>query len=637
MREVRMPILGKRRRLRLLATAIVACILSTTGLGIPVSRAAADEPVSATINVTGRGWGHGRGLGQWGAFGYATGRSGGPWDYRAILAHFYGETEIGSIGNPLAAVDLLGQRAQALVVEQTQGVTVAGLPGTSVAVRATLRDDGRFDVERGTACADGTWGEPTIVDGPIRLSPVSTTGDADDALGLCRADGSRAGYRGDLVALGRTFDKDAAGGTARTVNLLTLDDLLRSVVPRQVPAAWAGVDGGRGLQAILAQVVAARGFAASGDGRWGDLHTGLGAAFTTCDSAACQPYVGVQAEDSIIDDAVGRTSGEVRKREGTVVRTEFSASSGGWTAGGAFPAVSDVGDGVRDNPHHLWTATIQRSDLEAHYKVGTLEAVQILERNGFGSDGGRVLRMRLVGSDASVELTGIRFRDDFGLRSSWFTLKGAPPRPAVVPRSTSLACPVGSVPASSYIDVRAADVHRFAVDCATWWTVAKGDRQGRFRPREGVTRGQLASMAARVLERAGATAPRHVRDAFADDDGTEHEADINALASFAVMSGFTSKRFEPQWPVTRAQVAAVLGRAVQHLGIALRGDAADAFADDVASPYEPSINGLADLGILTGASAGFLHPDDGQRRDQLASLLVRTIDLLVERGAASRP
>lgn len=632
-----MPILGKRRPVRLLATAVVALVVAAASgvVGAPVARA--DEHVSSTINVTGRGWGHGRGLGQWGAFGYATGRAGGPWDYRTILGHFYGETEVGDIGNPLVAVDLLGQQGQPLVVEQAEGVTVDGLRGSSKAVRATLRDDGRFDVERGTACVDGTWGEATMVDGPIRLSRVSTTGNAADALQLCRANGSRTSYRGELVALGRPFDKGAVAGAALTVNLVAMDDLLRSLVPRQVPAAWGGIDGGRGLQAILAQAVAARGFAASGDSRWGDLHSGLGAAFTTCDSAACQTYAGVQAEDPVTDDAVVRTSGEVRQRGGVVVRTEFSASSGGWTAGGVFPAVNDVGDGVRDNPHHLWTTTIQRTDLESQYRVGTLEAIQILARNGLGSDGGRVLRVRLVGSAATVDLTGTRFRDDFGLRSTWFTLQGAPPRPAVVPRSTANACPAGAVPAAAYTDVAPSNVHRFAVDCTTWWAVARGDTQGRFRPRDGVTRGQLASFLVRVLEHAGATAPSQPSDAFVDDDGTEHEADINALASFAVVNGFTSERFAPQWPVSRAQVAAVLSRALQRLGISMRADAVDAFADDTGSPYEPSVNALADLGILTGVSAGYLRPDEGLRRGQLAALLARTIDLLVERGAASHP
>ena len=85
-------------------------LLAGTALAPPAS--AQDEPVSETITVTGRGWGHGRGLGQWGAFGYATGRSGGPWDYRTILDHFYGDTEIGDVTNPLAAVTLLGPARQ---------------------------------------------------------------------------------------------------------------------------------------------------------------------------------------------------------------------------------------------------------------------------------------------------------------------------------------------------------------------------------------------------------------------------------------------------------------------------------------------------------------------------------------------
>src|SRR3546814_16399028 len=101
------------------------CVIAAAPAG------AQDEPISETITVTGRGWGHGRGLGQWGAFGYATGRSGGPWSYRTILDHYYRDTDLSSIANPLAAVTLLEQRGRPLMVEPAAGVTIHGLDDPS--------------------------------------------------------------------------------------------------------------------------------------------------------------------------------------------------------------------------------------------------------------------------------------------------------------------------------------------------------------------------------------------------------------------------------------------------------------------------------------------------------------------------
>ena len=45
------------------------------------------------IELTGRGWGHGRGLGQYGAYGYAQ----QGWTSTQILDHFYGGTTSGQV------------------------------------------------------------------------------------------------------------------------------------------------------------------------------------------------------------------------------------------------------------------------------------------------------------------------------------------------------------------------------------------------------------------------------------------------------------------------------------------------------------------------------------------------------------
>jgi SpoIID/LytB domain protein len=623
---------AQRHRTRLAVTVLVAVIASV----ITLSPASAQEPESSTVVVTGHGWGHGRGLGLWGAFGYATGRSGGPWSYRTILDHFYGDTVPGHIENPLAAVNLLGQRGLPLAVERAAGVTVDGLEGTSVAVRVTLRDDGRFDVERASSCTSAVWSVPTPVNGPVRLRAAGTTGTASDVLGLCTADGAKIGYRGELVAFSQTFD-GADVGLAQTVNLVRLDDMLRSVVPLQIPAAWAAVDGGRGLQAVLAQVVAARGFAAVGDPRWHDLHSGLGAQFTTCDSSACQRYDGVAAEDPVTNAAVAQTTGEVRVRAGALVRTEFSASSGGWTAGGEFPPVRDVGDAVGDNPYHSWSTTIDGARIEARYELGNLLAIGVVERNGLGADGGRVLLLRMVGTTKTVEVTGASFRVAFGLRSDWFTVTGIPPRPPVEPRDIDDACPPATVPAAGFVDVVAASVHRPPIDCTTWWGVTNGATATTYRPGVSVTRAQQAALLARLLEQAGGRLPRDAPNAFEDDDDNVHEEAINALAALGVVRGTTGDLFQPGAPVTRGQTATLIARVLGELRVRLSAEPPDAFADDSGSIHEPAINASAAEGIVTGVAAGFLQPRLPTRRDQMASLLARTLDLVVERTNARLP
>src|SRR6478672_12630587 len=72
-----------------------ASLLAGTGGG-PASTTAATaavttSPASSVVVVSGRGWGHGLGLSQWGAYGYA--RHG--WTYDRILAHYYTGTTLG--------------------------------------------------------------------------------------------------------------------------------------------------------------------------------------------------------------------------------------------------------------------------------------------------------------------------------------------------------------------------------------------------------------------------------------------------------------------------------------------------------------------------------------------------------------
>ena len=50
-------------------------------------------------SISGQGWGHGIGMGQWGALGYAIGQDNGDgnWTYQQIVNHYYGPATLGSL------------------------------------------------------------------------------------------------------------------------------------------------------------------------------------------------------------------------------------------------------------------------------------------------------------------------------------------------------------------------------------------------------------------------------------------------------------------------------------------------------------------------------------------------------------
>ncbi len=626
------------RRLLRLAAAVAAVASSVSSLAVP--SAAAQEPAGdeqestdvqaaampSTLEVGGHGWGHGRGMGQYGSLGYATGWSGGPWDHATILDHFYGGTTAGHIGNPLMAVVLRSRTDQAMVVYRAAGLQVRGQADTPPAVRVTRRADGKYDLQTSTACG-GPWSTPArVLDGPVRVIAVPDTGTT--ALRLCNGDGSAIAYH-------HTTELVASGN--QTVNLVPMEEMLRGIVPRESPASWGDSADGLGMAALRSQAVAARSYAAAGDTRWGDHHSALGGDATTCDDIFCQVYGGIaQISPSgavttrthpNTDRAIAETANEVRKTSsGAVARTEFSSSTGGWTAGGTFPAVVDHGDAVSANPNHSWVTSLPRSAIEAKYGLGTLTDVQILQRNGLGAQGGRVVEIRLVGTNGEEELTGNQFRSAFGLKSDWFTVTV----PAVPPRSIDTACPQGSVPSGAFTDVAADNVHRRAIDCVAWRQIAQGTGDGRFAPTATVTRGQMATFAARLVTAAGGSLPASPPDAFSDDDGSEHEHAINQMAAVGVVQGTAAGSYAPQRDVDRGQLASMLARALEHLGVTLPSSATNAFTDDDGSTHEPRIDQLAAEGVVTGIAAGSYQPLASTRRDQMASMLARALDLALD-------
>ena len=389
---------------------VVAAAASFVGPGAPAPAAAYP---AATVDMVGHGFGHGRGMGQYGALGYAL--AGAP--YTTILDHFYGGTRMGAVPDGPIGVRILRLDGQETVAIQERGAaTTSTHPGQQFgAVRTRLLGTNLFEVSTGPGCL-GPW---TVLapaaPGPVTLASALPQGDDRSAmLQLCEPGGTRW-YRGDFSVL------DSGG--ARTVNRLPMESYLRGVVPRESPSAWGTLEGGRGMHALRAQAVAARSYATV-ENRYPFAKT--------CDTTACQVYGGFAVQDAAgfrdqeaatTSAAVAETAGQVRvfTANGAVALTEFSSSTGGYSAGGAFPAVVDDGDATPSNPNHDWTARVPVADIQVAYPaIGTLQSVDVTRRNGLGDLGGRVLELVLRGDRGSQVLTGADFRRFTGVRSDWF-------------------------------------------------------------------------------------------------------------------------------------------------------------------------------------------------------------------------
>jgi SpoIID/LytB domain protein len=391
----------KRRTLIAVAAVAAACFV-----GIPLHDSADAAPGDVTI--TGHGYGHGRGLSQWGAYGYATG-----WGMTSdqILAHYYGNTVPGDIGNPEVSVRITTLDGVAPRVSSGQNVYAGGYwiePGRTAQISRNA--DGTFALTTWYGCTGAFAGGATITDPTLRVQ----NDPGDDITKMLTVCSTNRTYRGALVL--------AWDGAMHTVNHLPMQDYLRGVVPRESPASWGDANYGAGMQALKAQAVAARSYAQA------ESRTSYA---KTCDTTSCQVYGGAgvngaRIEDARTDSAVASTLGQVRMLNGAVARTEFTSSSGGYTApGGIFPAVDDPGDNV--SPYYNWSTTLGGQQVGQAFGVGTLLSINVLSRNGLGADGGRVTKVRVTGTGRSVDVTGDAFRSALGLRSDWFSIKGIEP------------------------------------------------------------------------------------------------------------------------------------------------------------------------------------------------------------------
>jgi SpoIID/LytB domain protein len=427
------------RRIAIAASVVVAGLVGA--IALPAGNASAYP--SPDVSLVGHGWGHGMGMGQWGALGYSLDGL----TYQQILTHYYGQLAAGgttTIGTLSGSADATYIRVamtelddEAPIVTSNSAFTVNGVNfAAHDAARLTPATSANtsWNVGLGTSgCSSTSW-TPTAAQGvqnptawPSVGEPFPSDGNlANEVVELCIG-GTAEGLRGHIVA---TTNSDHQ---LRTMSVLPLEQYVADVTPAESPAYWgtlgnAGAQGEpQGFQSLEAQAVAARSYVMSELG-------GYGGYADTCD-LDCQTYLGIRYETATTSLADRDTTGVVVLMPGgAVATTQYSSSTGGWTVASTFAAVPDLGDSVcvtnACNTHHTWNASVPVSAIESVFpSIGTLESVQVTRRDGNGDFGGRVLEMSLSGTEGTDTMTGSTFATDFasyGVQSYWFDVTSQP-------------------------------------------------------------------------------------------------------------------------------------------------------------------------------------------------------------------
>ena len=169
---------------------------------------------------------------------------------------------------------------------------------------------------------------------------------------------------------------------------------------------------------------------------------------------------------------------------------------------------------------------------------------------------------------------------------------------------------------NNYFDDLGNSTFRDDVEWLAAERITGGCGAGRYCPTRDVRRDEMAAFLARALGLTG-EAP----DAFTDDEGNTHEANIDRIAAEGITGGCGGTNYCPAASVKRDQMASFLARALE-----LTGSAPNAFSDDTGNTHEANIDRIAQAGITGGCGGGKYCPSADVTRGQMAAFLRRAFE-----------
>ncbi|HXR31424.1 MAG TPA: SpoIID/LytB domain-containing protein [Solirubrobacterales bacterium] len=338
--------------------------------------------------VKGHGFGHGVGMSQYGAYGYAKHGK----DYRFILGHYYAGTTIGRVS---------GARVVRVLLDISRG-DVEFSAATSACGRT-------LDPERGY--------EAHRVGSSVKLRttegiPLVSCGRKLRAAGAGRVEIAGAGaFRGALEVVPTASD----AGSLNVINAVAIEQYVKGVIGNESPPSWPQA-------ALRAQAVAARSFALS-------VNVG-GNGFGLYDDTRSQVYKGIASETESTNAAALATKGEVVMYGGEIAETYFSACSGGHTEsvqnvfyGPAVPYLVGVPDPYDYYcPLHAWTLRFSGAEISAKlggYLDGMLQRVAITKRGASP----RIVAAKLYGSGGVATVSGEQLASALGAYDRWMIFR----------------------------------------------------------------------------------------------------------------------------------------------------------------------------------------------------------------------
>ena len=604
---------------------LLACVAI---FGLAVHVAAQDEK---TFTFEGSGWGHGVGMGQWGAYGQALedpSRRG-----EDIAAYYYTGSSPRSLSDLDLPNDLLTTLENQLWINIASQITLLEFTAVGGPLELCLADDGEGPCPKPEQPQAGErWEFRRIGVGDCAFfhggEMQGTAGDCRAAITWPEADGVRLRYGEDRrkPCVVRDWECEYRHGAIKlrddpvevgfhVVLTIGLEDYVRGIA--EIFPHWKA-PGVNEAQAVAARTYAAFKFLAQEvNERPADPDRDPGISASRRDSCWChlydntrdQVYAGWWRESGPDQaawvDAVAETEGRVltyfgdgweRFTKGGIIQAFFSTSSGGITNSnryGFFTEWDRRATSVSQWPYLVPVEDPWDQDPDLDNPVGswrtTISASRIADRLGWDE----VTDARLVSNPTRTSVSRVRFDGRDGGAEVSTTVAGAWLRYGLGLRSSI---------------VRAIDDEQAPPSEGPDTPDGSTDGEGQAPDRSEIPFDELPP--------------------FQDIAGHAHEQGIDALRLAAIAEGCDhySLNYCADDPAKRLAVAVFLARAAK---LPRPQEPFSISFDDVPPtfPHAREVYAIAEAGITVGCAEARFCPDGTLKRGQMASFLARALDL----------
>ncbi len=629
-----------------------SAVLIFTVLTMLLPTAVASAQAKDVYRFEGGGWGHGVGLSQYGAYGQALeGRT-----YDEILSHYYQGTGLAAHGTLALRSDALTTVPDALWVGLDQNQTKVTFEAIGGALDLCQVNDGTGPCPRPEHPQPGEVWTLEKVSGGCRFFLNGAA--VGPQPGGCRASISwnetttRIKLNGRQYAYGtvKIRTSNVASGNFHVSLAIDLEDYMRGIA--EMPPHWAP-------EALKAQAVAARTFAVYRFLTYERplLRTESDAGLADSRKATCwchvrdwsidQVYLGYSQETGVDSPnwlgAVAATTDEVVIYEGadwaSFTRDKvagafyFSSSAGatesnvdGFGSSVQYPYLVSVDDhwstNAGLNPNAYWEKDVPVAVLTSALGWNSVTLVDLLN----------------PAPGARVEFTGVLNGSEVKATKgpSWLQINMGLPSPHVTglvgdPTGPPQTAEDPTVIVHPFTDLKD-NPHERAIDTIWQAGITTGCTVDQYCPTVPVERWQMALFLTRLWPLTGYDLLGAVDQGFTDLGGLSNEARaaVNQLVALNITKGFSDTEFAPYSDVSRWQMALFLTRLVNSTGFPPPDGTAQGFTDigDLPESTQIAINQLKQLGITTGTTATTFTPNAPVRRDEMASFLSRTLDLV---------